>query len=231
MSSPNWFLVALLGILPVFAWLFYMKATKVGTVAVASPISRTNFVIASVLGFLFLQEQITTLKILSIAAVLLGGIFLSLKKSSDGQIGVNKIASGSLYAFFSAIASGVLLFLLAILARANGWYDTTLALRVGVSAFAFLGLLGTSSKNEIISIKNPWLFIFLAALADIIGLSVYNIAVSRYDVSYVSVIASATALVTVMLARFYLNECLKMIQYAGVVLMVLGIIGLQIQWG
>lgn len=230
-EPKNLLAIAGLGLLPVASWLLYMKAAKIGDIAVAGPILRANFVVASILGIIFLGEQVSVFKIGGIIVVFAGAMLLSFKKESDNQVSGTKMPSGAMLAILSAIAVGILLFLLAPISRANGWYMTTLMLRAAVTGLVFLGLIGTRNTKEVASSHLPWLFIGAAALADVIGLSVYNMAVTRYEVSYVSVVASATPLVTVFLARLYLNERLQMRQYAGVLLMILGIIGLQVQWG
>lgn len=228
LQAKDWLTLILLGLLPVFAWLFYLKAANLGDISVAGPVSRTNFVIASILGIIFLHEGITFGKLAGIIVVLGGGILLSLGRSSTAQA-KNTVVSAGIFAAFSALSSGLLLFFLAAFSRSSGWYATTFFLRLGVASFAFLGLLPNKNYKEIASNRTPWLLITIAALADVIGLSAYNIAVSHYAVSYVSVIASCAPLVTLIIARAYLKERLTWFQYGGVALMLLGIAALQIQ--
>lgn len=66
------------------------------------------------------------------------------------------------------------------------------------------------------------------ALLDVIATTGYNLAVSRYEVSYVSVISSASPLVSVVLASVLFKDRTDIIQKAGIFLIIAGIMGLQV---
>jgi drug/metabolite transporter (DMT)-like permease len=218
------FIVALF---PFLAWISYLKATKKGIVSVLGPVSRTGFLVSSFLGIIFLQEHITTLKLISFILILCGGLFLTFEWKSIKKIKQTRLFSGVPLALLAAILIGINLFFTAPLSRINGWYYTTLVSRLGVTLYSLVFLL-LSFKSTIGPWKQfPWKISLGIALVDVIGLGVYNFAVTRYEVSYVSVIASCATLVTIVLARLFLKEKLTKIQIISVITMLLGIIFLQ----
>ena len=219
--------ILIVALFPFLAWISYLKATKKGIVSILGPVSRTGFLISSFLGILLLNEDITTVKFISFILILSGGIFLTFEWSNIKHIKSTKLFSGVPLALLSAILIGSNLFLTAPLSRTNGWYYTTLVSRLGVTFYSLVFLL-LSTKPIIGSWKQfPWKIALGVALTDVIGLGAYNFAVTRYEVSYVSVIASCATLVTIILARLFLKEKLTKIQLFGVVIILFGIILLQ----
>ena len=219
--------IFIIALFPFFAWISYLKATKNGTVSILGPVSRTGFLVSSFLGLIFLNEQVTILKLISFILVLGGGLFLTLDWKSLKNLKNTRLFTGVPFALLSAILIGINLFLSAPLSRSNGWYYTTLISRLGVTLYSLIFLL-LSIKPKITAWKHfPWKIALGIAFVDVIGLSAYNFAVIRYEVSYVSVIASCATLVTIILARIFLKEKLTKIQLIAVVIILFGIILLQ----
>jgi drug/metabolite transporter (DMT)-like permease len=218
------FIVALF---PFLAWISYLRATKTGVVSILGPVSRTGFLVTSSLGILLLNEHVTLTKIISFILVLGGGLFLSLDWNSFKNIRLTKLFTGVPLASLAAIFIGTNLFLMAPLSRTNGWYYATLVSRLGVTFYSLVFLLLSVRPTVTLWKKFPWKIALGIALVDVIGLGTYNFAVTRYEVSYVSVIASCATLVTIFLARLFLREKLTKIQLFGICLMLFGIVLLQ----
>ncbi len=73
-----------------------------------------------------------------------------------------------------------------------------------------------------------WKWIIPGAICDVIAFSIYNYALTRYEVSYVSVISSAAPLVSTILAILFLKEKLTVFQITGFILVMIGVICLNI---
>lgn len=82
LSSRNWTFLALSGIATGLSWLFYFAALKSGPVSHVAPIDKLSFVLAMLLGFLFLHEKVTKLTWLG-AALILAGALLTLPTVQD----------------------------------------------------------------------------------------------------------------------------------------------------
>ncbi len=77
LSSRNWTFLVLSGIATGLSWLFYFAALKSGPVSHVAPIDKLSFVLAMVLGVLFLNEKVTKLTWAG-AGLILAGALLTL---------------------------------------------------------------------------------------------------------------------------------------------------------
>jgi transporter family protein len=73
-SARNWIFLVLSGIATGLSWLFYFAALKSGPVSHVAPIDKLSFVIAMVLGVLFLQEKVTKITWVGAALIFIGAI-------------------------------------------------------------------------------------------------------------------------------------------------------------
>jgi transporter family protein len=77
LTGRNWLFLTLSGVATGLSWLCYFAALKHGPVSQVAPIDKLSFVIAMILGVLFLQEKVTRLTWLG-AALILAGALLTL---------------------------------------------------------------------------------------------------------------------------------------------------------
>ena len=218
----------LLGIFPIFSWLLYFKAAQITDISVVGPLSRVDFVLTSILGMIFFHEAATAAKFVSIILVFVGVLLLSLVWSKFLHNKIPRFTTGAMFALGSSVALGLQLFFMAPASRVNGWFYTSVFLRIAVAAYAGISVIISKQTKALFHWKTlPWKLILGIGVVDFIGLSVYSITVTKYAVSYVSIIVSCASLVTVLIARVWLRENLRPLQYAGIVLMILGIISLQ----
>ncbi len=77
LSAKNWTFLVFSGIATGLSWLFYFSALKSGPVSHVAPIDKLSFVLAMVLGVLFLQEKVTRLTWAG-AGLILAGALLTL---------------------------------------------------------------------------------------------------------------------------------------------------------
>jgi len=77
-TSRQWIFLALSGIATGLSWLCYFRALKLGPVAKVAPIDKLSFVLAMVLGVLFLKEKPAP-NVWIGAAVIVVGVLITLK--------------------------------------------------------------------------------------------------------------------------------------------------------
>lgn len=77
LTTKNWIFLVLSGIATGLSWLFYFAALKAGPISLVAPIDKLSFVIAMILGIVFLQEKITPLTLVG-ACLILAGALLTL---------------------------------------------------------------------------------------------------------------------------------------------------------
>lgn len=215
-----------MGIFDTCVWLLFLYATKIGNLSIMVSISRASILVTVALSVLFLHESLTIWKIISILMTLVGLIFLSIDFSHKGRTNKTTVFKGVPLILLEALGAGIYMFLVGPLVRDYGWYNSSLIIRVAITITALVIISFQGKKIEFG--KVPWIYAFGAALFDVVGFSLYNIAVARYEVSYVSIIASSSSLVTVGLSYIFLKEKLNKYQIGGFFLTIIGILFLQI---
>jgi bacterial/archaeal transporter family protein len=78
LTRTNWMFLALSAVATWLSWLCYFRALKGGEVARVAPIDKLSFVIAMVLGIIFLREKIDA-KLVAGSAMIVGGVLLTIK--------------------------------------------------------------------------------------------------------------------------------------------------------
>ena len=225
-SAFNFPLLIGIGVLQTFAFSLYFYALKIGKLAIVVPINQAYILVPISLAVVFLQEVIYPLKIFGILAILVGVIFLGFNlKSSDSTISPYK---GVFPALVSSIGIGLFAFLLSISSRINGWYYTSLGVRIIIPS-TILVILFVKKRNIIkIFTHVPWKWVIPAALFDTLAFSLVNFSLARYEVSYVAAIIATTPVVSTSLAILFLKERLQFYQWIGFLLVIAGLVSLNV---
>ena len=78
LTKSNWTFLGLSAVATWLSWLCYFRALQTGEVARVAPIDKLSFVVAMVLGIIFLREKVDA-KLIGGAAMIVGGVLLTLK--------------------------------------------------------------------------------------------------------------------------------------------------------
>lgn len=78
LTKENWMFLGFSAVATWLSWLCYFRALQGGEVARVAPIDKLSFVIAMVLGIVFLHEKVDA-KLIGGAAMIVGGVLLTLK--------------------------------------------------------------------------------------------------------------------------------------------------------
>ncbi|MBX3115234.1 MAG: EamA family transporter [Fimbriimonadaceae bacterium] len=78
LTKQNWLFLGLSAVATFLSWLCYFRALQGGPVAQVAPIDKLSFVIAVVLGFIFLKEKVEP-KVLGGCALIVAGVIITLK--------------------------------------------------------------------------------------------------------------------------------------------------------
>jgi drug/metabolite transporter (DMT)-like permease len=131
-------------------------------------------------------------------------------------------------ALLIALGWGLYFFFLSPITRQSGWFFTTLLVRVFITLTLFVFLFPQLKKKTVTFHKIPWKVLLFAAALDVLAFTSFNLALSKYEVSYVSVVTSASPLITVILAAVFLKEKTDFVQKIGIAIVIFGIVGLQL---
>jgi len=78
LTKTNWLFLGLSAVATWLSWLCYFRALQGGEVAQVAPIDKLSFVIAMVLGIIFLKEKVDA-KLIGGAALIVVGVLITLK--------------------------------------------------------------------------------------------------------------------------------------------------------
>jgi drug/metabolite transporter (DMT)-like permease len=228
-ASVNWFGLIFLGVSGLIFYLLLYRALGAAEVSLVAPIVSSWGLITALMGIAVAGDSVTLLKVVCMLAITAGIVLLSVNWASLQRVSATRLMPGIGPALAVALGWGVTYYYLKPLNEQMGWYFTTVGTRsFTVLAFLPLALLRGGDLRHGLG-KVPWALALGIVVLDIFAFTSYNYALTRYEVSLVSIIASASPLVSVLGAWLLLRERLTTPQRIGVAVVIVGILGMQIR--
>lgn len=203
------------------SWLCYFKALQIGDVNKVTPIDKSSTILTMLMAFIFLGEEITFIK--GISMILIGiGTYLMIIKKENVTV-ENKSNAWLIYALGSAIFAS----LTSILGKVGiENIDSTLgtAIRtIVVLIMAWIVVFVSKKQNTIKDIdRNSWTFLFLSGIATGASWLCYYRALQTGPASVVVPIDKLSILVTIIFSYIVFKEKLNKKSAFGLLLIVLG---------
>ncbi len=213
-------------VLMALGFLSYVKGFGQGSVSIVAPIVSSKGIITAVLSFIFLDEEITPLKIIGIIITFSGVILLSTdfrKLLQDKKV---SLLAGAKWACLCALMWGISCFIHAVICQVVDWYTANLGLRFFVFV-TFLILSPLLRLNAIKVFTNINKALIIASVFDCIGAITYNIGLAVGDPSVVTILSGASALITITLGIILLKEKINATQIFGILLTIAGVVALS----
>lgn len=209
------------------SWLCYFKALQLGNVNKVTPIDKSSTILTMILAMIFLNEEITLLKIESIILIGIGTYMMIEKKKDD------KVASDNKWLFF-AIGSAVFASLTSILGKVGiEGVESNLgtAIRtIVVLVMAWIVVFVTRKQTEIKNIdKKSWKFLIFSGLTTGLSWLCYYKALQDGQASIVVPIDKLSILITIAFSYFYLKEKLNKKSVTGLIGIIVGTLLLLIK--
>ena len=209
------------------SWLCYFKALQLGNVNKVTPIDKSSTILTMILAMIFLNEEITLLKIVSIILIGIGTYMMIEKKKDD------KVASDNKWLFF-AIGSAVFASLTSILGKVGiEGVESNLgtAIRtIVVLVMAWIVVFVTRKQTEIKNIdKKSWKFLIFSGLTTGLSWLCSYKALQDGQASIVVPIDKLSILITIAFSYFYLKEKLNKKSVTGLIGIVVGTLLLLIK--
>ena len=207
------------------SWLCYFKALQIGDVNKVTPIDKSSTILTMLMAFIFLGEEITFIK--GISMILIGiGTYLMIIKKENVTV-ENKSNAWLIYALGSAIFAS----LTSILGKVGiENIDSTLgtAIRtIVVLIMAWIVVFVSKKQNTIKDIdKNSWIFLFLSGIATGGSWLCYYRALQMGPASVVVPIDKLSILVTIVFSYIVFKEKLNKKSALGLLLIVIGTLSL-----
>ena len=190
------------------SWLCYFKALQIGDVNKVTPIDKSSTILTMLMAFIFLGEEITFIK--GISMILIGiGTYLMIIKKENVTV-ENKSNAWLIYALGSAIFAS----LTSILGKVGiENIDSTLGTAIRtiiVLIMAWIVVFVTKKQNTIRDIdKNSWIFLFLSGIATGGSWLCYYRALQMGPASVVVPIDKLSILVTIVFSYIVFKEKLN----------------------
>lgn len=227
------------GITNSFAWICYFKALRLGSIDKVAPIDKAGITLTMIGGWLFLKEEMTAAKIISIIMILIGAALMTERRAPTNSKENSTNLPSAPFAdrakpstwLIWALASAVLAAATTILSKmgVNGMSsETAFGIRAGVmfviawSLILFKGKLKEEKSFEPKSV----VFVGLSGLTTAVAWLCYFKALSfeQAEAGIVQPIDKLSILVSVLGARLIFKEELKRRGLLGLAVLTAGII-------
>lgn len=221
-DAKTWTFLVLSGLATGASWLCYFKALQIGDINKVVPIDKSSTVLTILLAFLFLKEDITWIKAVSVIAIG-AGTFLMIQKKETQE---DKTSNSKMWLIY-AVLSAVFASLTAILGKIGIYgIESNLgtAIRtcvVLVMAWCIVFVKGKQGTVKTIEKKELW-FICLSGLATGASWLCYYKALQEGLASVVVPIDKLSIVVTITFSYLVFHEKLSRKAAFGLVLIVAG---------
>ena len=208
------------------SWLCYFKALQIGDINKVTPIDKSSTVITMLLAFIFLREEITGLKFVSM--ILIGiGTYLMIQKKETQEKAEDK--KWLLYAVGSAVFASLTSILGKIgIQDVNSNLGTAIRTAV-VLVMAWIVVFVTGKQDMVKNIdRKSWLFLILSGFATGGSWLCYYRALQTGPASVVVPIDKLSILVTIAFSYIVFHEKLSLKSGVGLLLIVVGTLALLI---
>lgn len=221
-------LLAVAGVLDMIGFIYFYRGLGKGLVGVVSPITSMFAAVTVVLSVIFLGEKVTVLQISSIILIIIGCFLVSTDIREFLKFKKAKLAEGVKEGLIAMVAWGILFVLIAISARAVGWFMPVLIMRIFL-IFPFLAFAGLKK----IPLKFEWtksltLLIIIMAILDVSAFFILNMGMIGNEASIVAPVSAAYPLISIYLAYVFLKERMVLNQYIGAGVAISGLVLLSI---
>ncbi len=224
-SIRTWVFLILSGLATGGSWLCYFKALQIGDINKVVPIDKSSTVLAMIMAFIFLKEDITLLKV--ICMFFIGTGTLMMIENKTPSIGCSSKNSYLPFAFMSAIFAA-LTSILGKIGIENIDSNLGTAIRtfvVLIMAWLMVGITKKGSEIKKIS-KNELAFICFSGLATGCSWLCYYKALQIGPASVVVPIDKLSIIITVAFSYLVFKEKLTAKSLFGLVLITVGTLGM-----
>jgi drug/metabolite transporter (DMT)-like permease len=237
-TARMWLLVVGIGLFNLAGTLLLYRSFAIGTLALVSPIASAFAVISALLALLA-GERPALLALLG-ALVLVGGVVLVSRTQGDGEAQKTKddntsgvrpspsvlraqLPPGVPEAIGVALCFGISFWALDFVTPALGILWPVLVLRIVEAIAVVLFLLRQSTPPARLT-RGMAALVLAAATLDTLAFVAFNLGIGSAYTSVVTALASLFSAVTVLLAWAILRERLALVQWAGVAVILAGVL-------
>lgn len=231
LSNNLLILSSLLALGEVSLYLALYKTFDVSNVTVATAVMGTYPLLATLFTVLFFSEALSLSKIVFILLLVLGGITTSIDWKGVFLDGFDKkdLVKGSGWIAVTTLLHAIYFPLLGQFTSSGAWETKLLFIKLfsAVIIFVFFQIY---KKQSLTIPKDRVMFTSLLGLLEVVGWAGFSWASNGTagQTAILIAVLNSSALVTAVLAYFFLKEKLTIIQYIGIVVIVVSLTGLSL---
>ncbi len=218
------FLIVICGIGYALGYLYFYNAFEIGNVSVVSAVINSQNIFIVLIAYFLFGQRLTPFQIPALILLIIGILMVSVdfKELTSEKVSLVKGVKETLIA---ATMFGVLYWPINeyVAERAN-WLVVTLLVKAVAIASVYLIARFKSQKLSLPGKGSIKKIIIAVGLLEAIGVLSTSYGVAYGDSIIVGPISSSLTVVTVTLAFIFLKERLKNIQWAGIAVVIIGII-------
>lgn len=215
----------------VIGYLAFFNGLRIGAISLVSPISSAGAAVPVLAAMLWLGETASGVRLGGLALTLIGIVVLLADPTAIGALAPTGRRQGVKAGVVTLLAwgSGTALLLPAV--RIGGAFVPVAALRLEVLVIIaawwliqrMRGYSSTADPAADVREVNLWTVIMPAAVLDLTAFFAYGVALRDAPTAVAAPIASAYPLVTILIARYRLQERLTSREWSGVGLTLVGV--------
>ncbi len=209
----------------VISFICFYKAMGVGKVSLISPITSSYGVLSMFLGLFFLRESLSKTQYLGILIATVGLLLTVLNFSELRKLKISSEVEGLKYAILTFVLWGVTFTLSAVLVKGNDWVTPFFFSSVISVPLSYAILRYNNKKNASVFLKGK--HFILAVIAGILlqaGALFYTFSLKTFPSALIAPISAGYPAVIILLAHFFFKERITKIQYAGVGVILAGLV-------
>lgn len=228
----NTFLIAgLLACGEVLLYLVLYKTFAVSNVTVATAVSGSYPLLSTIFTVFILSEALPLSKLGFIALLVVGGIVTSINWDGVLKNGFDKrdLVKGFNWILLTTALHAVYFPMLGAFTSTGVWQMKLILIKLFSAALLFL-IFFVIKKESILPPRDRVPFTSLLGLLEVVGWAGFSWATNNTEGQTAILVAALNsgALVTAVLAYFFLNEKLSRFQYAGIFLIIAGLTGMTL---
>jgi len=208
--------------------LLLYRGLALGPIAVVSPIGAAYVAVAVVLVVVVLGEQLSSTQVIAIAATF-AGIVLTATDGRSLASALRRPVPGVWFALVAMASLGCWSAIMAYATRTQDGLALVLLQRV-VSAAVLLAIFVIRRDLTLVTLgridRSTWSLVLATGVLDTMANVLFVLGVQSGSASVVATASGAYPIVTALLAIVLLRERLAPNQYAGVVVLIAGLVGL-----
>lgn len=223
-------LSAALSVMEVTLYLSLYKTFAISNVTIATAVIGVYPILSTLFTVFVLEEPTALFKFLFIALLVLGAILTSINWDDVRRDGLQKndVVKGLGWIILTTALHALYMPLLGNFTSDGFWSMKLLWIKIFSSVLLF-GFFFVYKREKVLPPREKVPFTSLLGLLEVIGWAGFSWATSITEGQTAILIAAlnSSALVTAVLAYFFLNEKLSKLQYLGILIIIAGLTGLS----